>query len=113
MRQREWISAVWRLKRVAAAARPASLALRAPTMPRLPRDDDEQAERIRNLAADTALKLQSIDHAKIYLRLAVLTVFLALGSLLIAAASLYLTHNGPPKSHNPSISGAPHQENMI
>jgi len=63
--------------------------------------------------AGTALKLQSIDHATIYLRLAVSTVFLALGSLMVAAASLYFSHHAPPRTHDPLNLGAPHQQNVI
>jgi hypothetical protein len=67
---------------------------------RLSKDIQEQDERIKNLAADTALKLQSLANANIQLFLAIATVVAALGGVIVGGAALYLDHKQDP--HPPS-----------
>jgi hypothetical protein len=110
MNPSDWISGIWRLKRAAA---PAS-ALPPPALgPRLPRDEEEQAERIRNLAADTDLKIQALAHARVQLFLAFVTVFVALGTFLVASLGVYLTHRSAPSPHYIVIFVTPDPRIMI
>jgi len=96
MHRLDWISAIWRRKRVPLASLALSSAPLNVAPAGLPRDSEEQDERIKNLAADTALKLQSIIHARIQIALNITSVVVALGALAVAAASLYLSHRTHP-----------------
>jgi hypothetical protein len=78
--------------------RPASNALnRASVAAPAPLDLKEQSERIKNLEADTDLKLQSLRHANIQLAIAVMAVLGTLFGVIVGAVTVYLDHRGLPK----------------
>jgi hypothetical protein len=62
-----------------------------------PIDLQEQSERIKNLEADTALKLQSLRHANIQLAIAVMAVLGTMLGAIVGAVTVYLDHREPPK----------------
>jgi len=62
-----------------------------------PLDLKEQSERIKNLEADTDLKLQSLRHANIQLAIAVMAVLGTLFGVIVGAVTVYLNHREPPK----------------
>jgi hypothetical protein len=66
-------------------------------------DRAEQYARLNNLKADTALKLQALNSAKAQIFLALITVLVAVGGLVIGAMTLYLDRHPPPEPHNTFI----------
>jgi hypothetical protein len=62
-----------------------------------PIDLQEQSERIKNLEADTALKLQSLRHANIQLAVSVVAVLGTLVGVVVGAVTVYLDHHDAPK----------------
>jgi hypothetical protein len=67
----------------------------------------EQQERINNLEIDTALKLQTIKIAKAQLFIALATVLVALGGVVIGGLTLYLDHREASEPHNTFIFSTP------
>jgi len=55
----------------------------------------EQQERINNLQADTALKLETIRIAKFQLFIAIVAVAVSIGGAIIGALTLYSTIERP------------------
>jgi len=110
MNPRDQIPGIWRRR----YAVPRAAALVAPGLAaRLPRDEEEQAARIKNLAADTELKEQAFAHARVQLGLAIATVIVALGTLLVAALGVYLNHRDTPLPRGAFIFGAPVLNRMV
>jgi len=78
--------------------RQASIAIYRPTVAApSPLDLKEQSERIKNLEADTALKLRSLHHANIQLAVSVLAVIGTLVGVVVGAVTVYLDHRDVPK----------------
>lgn len=57
----------------------------------------EQSERIKNLEADTDLKLQSLRQANIQLAVSLLAVLGTLVGVVVGAIAVYLDHHDIPK----------------
>ncbi len=73
----------------------------------------EQQERIGNLEADTALKLQTMTIAKAQVFIALLTVLVALGGVIVGAMTLYFDRHAPPAPHNTFIFLSPDHNTVL
>jgi len=78
-----------------------------------PIDLQAQAERIKNLEADTAFKLQSLRHANIQLAIAIMAVLGTILGAILGAVTVYLDHREPPKSPPIFIFLSPTQNTVL
>lgn len=68
-----------------------------------PEDREEQKERIRNLIADTALKVETIRLGRLQLRIAAFAVIVSITSALIGLVTIYETQRFNTLPHNTYI----------
>jgi hypothetical protein len=94
--------------------RPANITVnRATVAAPSPLDLQEQSERIKNLEADTDLKLQALRHANIQLAIAILAVLGTMFGVLVGAVTLYLDYREPPKPPPTFIFLSPTQNTVL
>jgi hypothetical protein len=91
------------------AAGPAATPPHSPT----PEDLEEQRERIRNLIADTALKVETIKLGRLQLRVAAFAVIVSVTSALIGLVTIYETHRSNTLPHNAYIFLTPDSQIML
>lgn len=83
------------------------------TGPPTPADLEEQQERIRNLIADTALKVETIRLGRLQLRVATFTVIVSVTSAIIGLIAVYETHRATSQPHNTYIFLTPNHQIML
>jgi len=95
-------------------SRPARITIDRPSVAApSPLDLKEQSERIKNLEADTDLKLQSLRHANIQLAIAISAVLGTMFGALVGAVTVYLDYRQPPKPPPTFIFLSPTQNTVL
>jgi len=99
-----------------AAASPAAMVPRAAATaagPPTQADLEEQQERIRNLIADTALKVETIRLGRLQLRVATFTVIVSVTSAIIGLVAVYENHRATSQPHNTYIFLTPNHQIIL